>query len=394
MALLPQLPGPKLGPFSLHNDKLDIVFIREIALGGDGSVWKVSIEGKLYALKIFGFSDFGVKPAVHSFLQEQQHLTSEDLKPYRDKFYNECRAYGRLQETGHERLSVKCYGYIILTPKQENDLAEKGGLRTSKTVKVGDELVISAIDNPLERWTEELNDYPLRAIVKELVDLDTHGGYRLNKSMVSKMIRDLDTIHRLGIRVGDIKSDNYLRGVMIDFSRASTVPHPEYSPEFIQYLDKQEFGWGRTAYDDEMGFDWMLDTWNRHCDIGFVKGQRIWIRMLPNRDYREKLRDNSKPNRMPRVRPELFDWKAAERKRERQKALEERLEKGQTSVGNEDAEEQETTATVATTSSTEATTSTGKKAEKKPNKGRRASKSQKLRKDGVKEKKKNKKKST
>ena len=41
--------------------------------------------------------------------------------------------------------------------------------------------------------------------------------------MVLKMIRDLYTMHEVGICIGDIRRENYLNGVLIDFGRSRTV---------------------------------------------------------------------------------------------------------------------------------------------------------------------------
>lgn len=52
MTALPDLPGPKLRPFHSTETKPKIDFIEHIATGADATIWKVSIDGDVYALKI------------------------------------------------------------------------------------------------------------------------------------------------------------------------------------------------------------------------------------------------------------------------------------------------------------------------------------------------------
>lgn len=42
--------------------------------------------------------------------------------PYIEPFYAECRAFGRLHETGHQDLAIECYGYVLLDKQQEDVL--------------------------------------------------------------------------------------------------------------------------------------------------------------------------------------------------------------------------------------------------------------------------------
>lgn len=77
------------------------------------------------------------------------------------------------------------------------------------------------------RW-EEHRGQSVRAIVKELVALkpDEEGPLEFQASHVQQMWEDLDTLHSLGILVRDIHYANYLRGKLVDFSRAWTMYHP------------------------------------------------------------------------------------------------------------------------------------------------------------------------
>lgn len=57
------------------------------------------------------------------------------------------------------------------------------------------------------------------------------------------MWKDLDTLHSLGILVRDIHYANYLRGKLVDFSRAWTMYHPSLdliAPNCYQAVRKTE----------------------------------------------------------------------------------------------------------------------------------------------------------
>lgn len=44
------------------------------------------------------------------------------IMDYFDPFSAECRAFGRLKETGHEDLAIGCHGYVLLDDEHERAL--------------------------------------------------------------------------------------------------------------------------------------------------------------------------------------------------------------------------------------------------------------------------------
>lgn len=135
---------------------------------------------------------------------------------YYDPFYCECRAYGRLKEEKREDLVVRAYGYLILSPDQQAEVARKMGVRHSSLV--------------LASWDGHEEHYGLSvpAIVKELVTDDFGEDYpfAITEAQAPQVWSDLKGLHGLGIRVGDIREGNYVRGKLVDFGRAWTVYHP------------------------------------------------------------------------------------------------------------------------------------------------------------------------
>lgn len=96
-------------------------------------------------------------------------------------------------------IAAECYGYIVLTTNQKEQLRRKGV--------------------PILSSEEGETRPPLKAIVKEFIDT----SISFTPNMVPSMIRNLHTMHEVGIHVGDIHKKQYLNGRMFDFGRSKTV---------------------------------------------------------------------------------------------------------------------------------------------------------------------------
>src|SRR2546423_7899677 len=129
-------------------------------------------------------------------------LDRKDVVHHKDPFYSECRAFGRLTEVGREDLAVRCYGYIMVDSKHEEDVLRQFRIAS---------------------WDRGESDKgkPVRAIVKELIQ----SNQSFVPKMIPRMMRGLRTMNNLGIQVWDVKDDMYLGGSLIDLSQARTVPH-------------------------------------------------------------------------------------------------------------------------------------------------------------------------
>lgn len=185
-------------------------------------------------------------------------------------FHCECRAYGRLKETGCEDIAVRAHGYVLLTRTQREDVQS-----------------VATIDWDPDRYGVP-EDYRVPAIVKDYVDPSFHFLPR----MIPNMIRHMKKFHRVGILLHDVKKMNYLNGLFCDFSYAWTVPHfmmdDEHGPvSFDEVYDDAVY--------DFADFDHMIDVWNEEHPE-----QRIWRRLLPNQTYQEdKLRGGFRTDQWP-----------------------------------------------------------------------------------------------
>ncbi|KAK3292461.1 kinetochore Sim4 complex subunit FTA2-domain-containing protein [Chaetomium fimeti] len=253
---LPQVPGPKLVPFT-PTARAAIQFIKELgdpSSDKDGRVWEVRINrsGPHYALKMFYFTTAAFIIDQTAAGELEYELASPQLYvDYFDAFSCECRAYGRLKEEGREDLAVPAHGYLFLTPKQEARI----------TTKIVGCITESELDGDLWRRSEETRHLPIRAIVKELAT----DFVPFRPSDVTGMWGGLQDFHRLGILVRDVTVFNYMGGKLVDLSRAWTWPHPaltyydDAAVEDERWLDSHylrkiiiEFCWGER-------WDWDLD---------------------------------------------------------------------------------------------------------------------------------------
>lgn len=221
---------------------------------------------------------------VNSNILEDGQVTFEDIMCQKDPFNAECRAYGRLKETGREDLAVKCHGYIFLDPENERSLAQLG----------------------VDQWNRSKADKnrPIRGIVKDLVPQDKPP---FTFKMLPKMRRDVLALNDLGIVVWDLRADNYADGKVLDFSQACTAPHMQLGwnagavPEFVVQ---------QTCNQDMVCFDDMVAVWNQEHP-----GQVFWSSFFPSRFFGSRLRNSDRYRAGPhnqegaRFTAAAYDWR-------------------------------------------------------------------------------------
>ncbi|KAL8417239.1 hypothetical protein RB596_007382 [Gaeumannomyces avenae] len=232
---LPRCDGPKVSAFDFGGAQ-NIEFLQELGEGLHGHVFRVRINNQIYALKLFRFLDYTDWTTPWD---EHQLLDRDIMRVYYDfwePFNCELRAFGRLQEAGHEDLAIKCHGYLLLDQAHEDKMRLKfpgiSFLRNGHEEIPGDEL---------EDPEEDCRGYfrgrdgrrpPIRGIVKAL-------GQEVNESAMTskdfkKLRQNICRLHRLGIMSLDLQvgfNQIFDKMQMGDFSWAVTVPHPVTSQE-------------------------------------------------------------------------------------------------------------------------------------------------------------------
>ncbi|KAF9766580.1 hypothetical protein IL306_000988 [Fusarium sp. DS 682] len=270
---LPQCDGPKLKAFDFQGPQ-KIEFLEHVGDGIHSYVFKVKIRDHTYALKLFRFTsdESWVSPADKA--SENNHEALSTFYPYSEPFNCECRAFGRLQEAGHEELATKCFGYVLLDDENEKAMMDKFA-----------DLVLNFNYDGIDPGHRDMrsrflcsdgNLPPIRGIVKEFGDADGD----LDNRSAKRLLQDIKHIQQLGIVDLDVGYRQIISGKLSDFSTALTIPHfisnpewnPHLTPDWIPHLEFELF---TLSYKDYRDFDIMVYDWNVDSD------KKVTVRALP-----------------------------------------------------------------------------------------------------------------
>ncbi|KAK7191786.1 hypothetical protein PSPO01_02235 [Paraphaeosphaeria sporulosa] len=238
---LPEIDGPKLGPFKSpyfhYSDDFqfeELLHEPSSSGGGEGNVFKATLNGEAYAVKLFKFFDKD-EGRFRFWDSQNEQITDVDLVGNLDPFNAECRAYGRIEEiyTKYRTknidigiIAIPCYGYIEISSSHERDIVARFG--------------------PLDFQRSETNTItPLRAIVKQY---SSHIPIDPKKRSIKLMLRDLKTMHNNGLYPIDIRAENYREGRLVDFGMALTEPSCVLRV-LDGYMADRERGRGLGAFD-------------------------------------------------------------------------------------------------------------------------------------------------
>lgn len=231
--------------------------------------------------------------------------------PYAEPFSCECRAFGRLQETGHEDLALKCFGYLLLD--QDNERAIYS--RFPDTNFNGDMDYPAGDENRRRFLGRDGRPPPLRGIVKELGHQADES--ELQSAVATKILGDIRLLQQLGILNIDVATRQIFNDKLCDFSTAITVPHfvttpelnPSLTPQMRAALELETF-W--LTNDDYLAFDNMLFDWN----LQYAKDKgTIAVRAYPGGHGTPLLRRYELRNVAARERvfthvdPRRYNWK-------------------------------------------------------------------------------------
>ncbi|EGX88245.1 hypothetical protein CCM_08288 [Cordyceps militaris CM01] len=259
---LPLCPGPTLPPFDFKGWQ-DIEFLEYLGDGAHAHVFKVRLLGKIYALKLFRFifdEDWPSPAEERGDLIEDAEL----LKPfyhYAEPFSAECRAFGRLRESGYEDLAVRCFGYLLLDEKNERAMRDKFKDMDLRFKGNGDSYTTA---NLRERFPGADGKIPpIRGIVKEF----GLGVEDLTDSDMRRLLRDIIKFQQLGILQIDVNETQLIGGKFCDFSIAVTIPHfitspelnPRLTPDMVALLEYETF---QCSINDFYAFDRMVTNRN------------------------------------------------------------------------------------------------------------------------------------
>lgn len=246
-----------------------------------------------------------------------------------EPFSCECRAFARLQESGHEELAIRCFGYILVN-EEEKEMVDR--------FKVN-------FDSQLWGCFEEYKGRqrarflgkrtgrqpPLRGIVKAFGQADP----TLKLSVVKKLFRAIVRLHQLGIVGLDVADRQLVDGKMADLSQALTSPNfimtPELNPflssEEVAFLENETFRYCRS---DFARYEDAIWAWNdEHEDAK----DRLWIQAFSEHQYNLRKVPSRDDRPYTFADPRLYDWKKSSLASESADAAMARGEKGQRSDG-------------------------------------------------------------
>jgi len=218
-------------------------------------------------------------PSRHSYMD--QSTWNEDDRNLWDihtsVFFSECRAYGRLKELGCEHLAGKVHGYVQLFASEKLDTLGRPWIIESLKRRFGKDADPSwyqwrTISKDLDRDPSNPEKYrtPVMGIVKDWIDnaIDFESSdvnylrraLKENVAHLPRMLRDVHQLHKCGIVVRDLHAGQYVNGVLVDFSRAWTVPH---------FFGPERGAWPRWTFSSLAAGDLytfqkrVIDEWNK-----------------------------------------------------------------------------------------------------------------------------------
>ncbi|CAK7231228.1 hypothetical protein SCUCBS95973_007840 [Sporothrix curviconia] len=323
---LPMIEGPKLKPFDFGGPQ-EIEFLEFISGGVHSHVLRVRIHGQEYALKVFRYvcseSWYGMRFCYNPDTDYKEELAA--FAPYSEPFYAECRAFGRLQETGRTDLAIDCFGYVLLNEASERALHD---------------LKVLEFDGDNNYCADDCRNLfaglsgrppPLRGILKTLGRPNDHRE-KLSTVTARRLLDDIMQMQQLGIINLDVRHWQCIDGKHADFSTAMTTPHCLTSPEVLAgklaippaALAAVEYQLFTYCISDYWAFQEMVKESNRHLWMkkhpelfspyildGLQQQRRV--ELLPISGHRRyELRRTPRHRTVPYtlVDPRRFDWRA------------------------------------------------------------------------------------
>ncbi|OTA61609.1 hypothetical protein K449DRAFT_406042 [Hypoxylon sp. EC38] len=255
---LPRCEGPKLEPFEFNGPQR-IDFLEYIGEGLHAHVFKVKIQEKVYALKLFRFVYEEDWRSPLSYTEDVKIITT--FANYSEPFNCECRAYGRLQEAGYEDLATKCFGYLLLDEEHERIMMDRF---SHLNLEFNGNMMEPGLETVRSHYPgKDGREPPIRGIVKEF----GQSNENLTTRFAKKLLEDIIKLQQLGIFNLDVAHRQIIDSKISDFSTAITVPHfmttPSLNPNLTSdQISGMEFETFQLSSNDYWAFDLMIQQWN------------------------------------------------------------------------------------------------------------------------------------
>ncbi|KAJ9373640.1 hypothetical protein DTO282F9_2848 [Paecilomyces variotii] len=203
MASLESQYSPTLEQFPLRSQKIHVL---DYAGGGNAAyVFKVLIDGKTYALKMFKFDNPLLNPS---------RLRGISRRAVYDNFFIECRANASLiRQELNGKITPFCHGWILVPTKTERDVAKHFNVQSFLW------------DRPPNATNEKV-----RALLFDWVDGKMVSQIRITAHIADQIRNALKELHQASIAHRDIRAANILvtkdRVYLIDLNSAWILSSP------------------------------------------------------------------------------------------------------------------------------------------------------------------------
>ncbi|KAI2048660.1 hypothetical protein LOZ44_003870 [Ophidiomyces ophidiicola] len=191
---------PMLRRFDHHTEPID--FLERLGEGAEGIVYRATIRGAEYAVKIFKEWTYTGRRGI-----------PKRQRPYTSSFSHECRAFARLDSYGKNGTwAVHCHGWLKLSDTQFQPLPKYSNLT---------------------RW----------AIVKDYIP------HKVAITDVPEIRRKMAIARDALLHPQDVQPRNFRGSFFVDLGRVKTYPYPELSwsttrqQEFFPAFDREASDW-------------------------------------------------------------------------------------------------------------------------------------------------------
>lgn len=207
---------------------------------------------------------------LRTLARTTRRLWSDPVYP----FHCECRGYGRLKEVGREDLAVRAYGYMSLPLtkdilKSMHHAMEGHRAWEDRDFKDGRVWTMDPRDILGDPKGPNDGSWYVMGILKDWFGREDIGKQKPYEEglewlrqprLFRRMLADLKPLHRYSVVHCDVKSDQWVDGVLVDLSTAMTIPHmhgPGGIAERPSWTFSSVAAWDLVCFQTKI-----VDSWN------------------------------------------------------------------------------------------------------------------------------------